>query len=106
MLRNARQMAIYIAGMSRNHFPFALRYRRVEHALVNLRCHLADCGSAKRADLWGRELYPRRRKSVVAPSLTPESYNNRYTGSCPKPVVAPSLTPESYNYGVGFVLVD
>ena len=34
---------------------------------------------------------------VVAPSLTPESYNTPQGESYGKAVVAPSLTPESYN---------
>ena len=34
---------------------------------------------------------------VVAPSLTPESYNTDILLGCVNGVVAPSLTPESYN---------
>ena len=34
---------------------------------------------------------------VVAPSLTPESYNSRVFLFMRSRVVAPSLTPESYN---------
>ena len=34
---------------------------------------------------------------VVAPSLTPESYNTGTSGTTSNNVVAPSLTPESYN---------
>ncbi len=37
--------------------------------------------------------------TVVAPSLTPESYNEIQTGPLAAEVVAPSLTPESYNVG-------
>ena len=62
-----------------------------------MRRHPADCGSAKRADLRGRELHPRHRKSVVAPSLTPEGYNPTPCGTAALTVVAPSLTPEGYN---------
>jgi hypothetical protein len=34
---------------------------------------------------------------VVAPSLTPESYNSQRISPVSDAVVAPSLTPESYN---------
>ena len=37
------------------------------------------------------------RFDVVAPSLTPESYNEEAAGVASSNVVAPSLTPESYN---------
>ncbi|MEN9455112.1 MAG: hypothetical protein RL210_631, partial [Pseudomonadota bacterium] len=35
---------------------------------------------------------------VVAPSLTPESYNQAHSCQTARHVVAPSLTPESYNH--------
>ena len=35
--------------------------------------------------------------AVVAPSLTPESYNAKTRDTLVADVVAPSLTPESYN---------
>ena len=35
--------------------------------------------------------------SVVAPSLTPDSYNREAALSAGRAVVAPSLTPDSYN---------
>ena len=59
--------------------------------------------SAQRADLGGREFYPRHRNSVVAPSLTPESYNLAGKRCDGVVVVAPSLTPESYNRKCGSI---
>ena len=49
--------------------------------------------SAQRADLWGREFYPRHRNSVVAPSLTPESYNRlkRHVTGVPQNVIGLSM---------------
>ncbi len=38
-----------------------------------------------------------RKTGVVAPSLTPESYNELHAAAGDVVVVAPSLTPESYN---------
>ena len=40
---------------------------------------------------------PRRQRNVVAPSLTPDSYNQLWCHWMPPVVVAPSLTPDSYN---------
>ena len=39
-------------------------------------------------------------QTVVAPALTPESYNDTETIELPDQVVAPALTPESYNMAV------
>ena len=42
--------------------------------------------------------------TVVAPSLTPESYNMCWRALSNVLVVAPSLTPESYNTSAGIPL--
>jgi hypothetical protein len=68
-----------------------------------------DAACSREGREWDLRAVGRGGLRVVAPSLTPESYNFDPTESDTSIVVAPSLTPESYNaavsHGAGSMVV-
>ncbi len=72
--------------------------RHVKQRRAVSACHdLADLAKQEPHDFGVRVFSVPRDHEVVAPSLTPESYNLKREGYKRNGVVAPSLTPESYN---------